>query len=145
MLNLDLTETQFGIGMAQLLKGEPQAALEAVQLQDSVWGRIGLPMAYHALDKKDESDAALAALIEQDEKDAAYNIAYVLAYRGEADRAFEWLHKAVEYKDPGLPQITVFPFFANIHDDPRWLPFLESIGRSPEQLDAIEFKVTLPK
>jgi hypothetical protein len=37
------------------------------------------------------------------------------------------------------------PEFTNIHDDPRWLPFLESIGMSPEQLAAIEFKVTLPE
>jgi hypothetical protein len=35
--------------------------------------------------------------------------------------------------------------FANIHDDPRWLPFLESIGKSPEQLAAIEFEVRLPQ
>jgi hypothetical protein len=35
--------------------------------------------------------------------------------------------------------------FTNIHDDPRWLPFLESIGKSPAQLAAIEFKVTLPE
>ncbi len=35
--------------------------------------------------------------------------------------------------------------FANIHSDPRWLAFLESIGKSPEQLAAIEFNVTLPK
>ena len=35
--------------------------------------------------------------------------------------------------------------FGNIHDDPRWLPFLESIGKAPEQLEAIEFNVTLPK
>ena len=28
--------------------------------------------------------------------------------------------------------------------DPRWLPFLERIGTSPAQLDAIEFKVSLP-
>ncbi len=33
---------------------------------------------------------------------------------------------------------------ANIQFDPHWLPFLESIGKSPEQLAAIEFKVTLP-
>ena len=37
------------------------------------------------------------------------------------------------------------PMFANIHSDPRWLPFLESIGKSPEQLAAIEFEVTLPE
>ncbi len=51
----------------------------------------------------------------------------------------------MQYNDPGLSEIPVEILFANIHDDPRWLPFLESIGRSPEQLAAIEFNVTLPK
>jgi hypothetical protein len=91
------------------------------------------------------SDTALVKLIEKFEKEWAYNIAYVLAFRGEADRAFEWLNKAVAYKDPGLAYIAVDPRFANIQSDPRWLPFLESIGKSPAQLAAIEFKVTLPE
>jgi tetratricopeptide (TPR) repeat protein len=126
------------------LKGEPQAALEAIQLAEApAWRMIGLSLVYHALGQADESDAALAELIEQHEQSAAYNIAYILAYRGEADRAFEWLDKAVEYKDTVGHSINE-PLFANIHDDPRWLPFLESIGRSPEQLAAIEFKVNLP-
>ena len=75
----------------------------------------------------------------------SYNIAYILACRGEADCAFEWLDKAVEYKDGGLSGIVTEPLFVNIHDDPRSLPFLEIIGKSPEQLAAIEFKVTLPE
>jgi hypothetical protein len=37
------------------------------------------------------------------------------------------------------------PEFTNIHNAPRWLPFLESIGKSPQQLHAIKFKVTLPE
>ena len=69
----------------------------------------------------------------------------MLAYRGEADRAFEWLDKAVRYKDPGLAQIPTQIEFTNIQNDPRWLPFLERIGKSPAQLDAIQFKVTLPE
>jgi hypothetical protein len=36
-------------------------------------------------------------------------------------------------------------WFTNLHDDPRWLPFLESIGKSREQLAAIEFEVKLPE
>jgi len=144
-LSPDRSGTQYHIGMAMLFKGEPNAALEAMQSDDSVWGMIGLPLAYHALGRVGESDAALAELIEQYEQGAAYNIAYVLAYRGEADRAFEWLDTAVQFKDAGLAQILGAPFFANIHDDPRWLPFLERIGRSPEQLAAIEFRVTLPE
>ena len=34
--------------------------------------------------------------------------------------------------------------FANVHSDPRWLPFLRKLGKAPEQLAKIKFKVTLP-
>ncbi len=129
-----------------MLKGEPKSAMAAMQKPASeVWRLIGLPTAHHALGQAAASDAALAELIEKYEQVAAYNIDYVLAFRGEADRAFEWLNKAVAYKDPGLSRVATQFQFANIHADPRWLPFLESIGKSPEQLAAIEFKVTLPE
>jgi len=55
-----------------------------------------------------------------------------------------WLDKAVQIKDPGLSGMAL-QLFANIHSDPRWMPFLESIGKSPEQLAAIEFEVRLPE
>jgi hypothetical protein len=35
--------------------------------------------------------------------------------------------------------------FHKIHADPRWLPFLRKIGKAPEQLAKIEFKVRLPQ
>ena len=106
---------------------------------------MGLAMAYHALGRNAESDQALAALIGKYEKDAPYNIAYVYAFRGEPDKAFEWLGRAVEYDDGGLAEILIEPLFANVHGDPRWVPFLRKIGKAPEQLAKIEFKVTLPK
>ena len=102
-------------------------------------------MAYHALGRKAESDAALAELIQKYEQTIAYNIAYVLAYRGEADRAFEWLDKAVEYHDSALGDVAFDPCSQSLHSDPRWLPFLRKIGRAPEQLAAIKFDVTIPK
>ena len=145
-LRPDYVGLQSSIGEALLLKGDHGGALAAMQKESSeIWRRIGLPMAWHALGRKAESDAALAELIQKDEKTAAYNIAYVLVFRGEADRAFEWLDKAVAYRDPGLIEIAVQPLFANLHKDPRWEPFLRKIGKAPEQLDAIEFKVTLPE
>ena len=79
------------LGNALLLKGDAQGALAEIEQEKSDWIRVGLPMAYHALGRKAESDAALAELIAKDEKDSSYNIAYVYAYRGEADKAFEWL------------------------------------------------------
>jgi tetratricopeptide (TPR) repeat protein len=105
------------------------------------WRLVGLAMAYNALGRQAESDAALAELINDYEQDAAYNIAYVIAFRGETDRAFAWLDKAVEYNDPGLAEIVNEPLFASIRSDPRWIPFLEQIGKAPQQLAPIEFEV----
>jgi len=145
-LRPDYAGIQASIGEALLLKGDPPGALAAMQKESSgMWRRIGLPMAWHALGRKAESDAALAELIQKDEKTAAYNIAYVLAFRGEADRAFEWLDKAVTYNDTGLIDIAVQPLFANLHKDPRWAPFLHRFGKAPEQLAAIKFDFTVPK
>ena len=59
------------LGTALLLKGDAQGALAEIEQETSeVWRMIGLPMAYHALGRKAESDAALAALIAKHEKDA---------------------------------------------------------------------------
>ena len=137
----------YGISEALMLKGELEAALVATNQErgDSIWGSIALPMIYHAMGREADADAALAKLIEEEEMEAAYNIAYVYAYRGEVDRAFEWLDKAVEYNDPGLSDLPIESLFSNLHDDPRWLPFLESIGKSTAQLDSIEFDVVLPE
>jgi hypothetical protein len=136
----------YGLGVVALAKNDAAAALaEFKQETSEVWRMLGLPMAYHALGRKADSDAALAAFIGKYEKDWPYNIAHVYAFRGEADKAFEWLNKAVEYQDPGIGFIATGAFFANIDSDPRWLPFLRKIGHAPEQIAKIEFKVTLPK
>jgi hypothetical protein len=128
-----------------LQKGEAQAALEVVQQEESeVYRLLGRVTVQHALGRAAESDAAVAELSGRYEREWAYNIAYAFAFRNQADAAFEWLAKAVQYRDPELPFVAVENLFANLYDDPRWLPFLASIGASPEQLDAIEFEVTLP-
>src|SRR5256714_20100 len=75
-----------------LLKGDAQGALAEIEQETSEnWKLIGLPMAYHALGREADSDAALTALIAKYEKDGPYNIAYVHAYRSEADNAIERL------------------------------------------------------
>jgi tetratricopeptide (TPR) repeat protein len=134
------------LGSALLLKGDAKSALGEIEQETSEsWKMFGLPMAYHALARKADSDAALAALIKKHEKDAPYNIAYVHAFRGEADKAFEWLDKAVEYGDSGLADVVSENLFDKVRADPRWLPFLRKIGKAPEQLAKIEFKVRLPQ
>ncbi|HET7064512.1 MAG TPA: tetratricopeptide repeat protein [Rudaea sp.] len=134
------------ISASLLAKGDAAGALVEAEAESSeTWRAISLPLAYYAVGRKAEADAALSALIAKLEKDASYNIAYIYAFRGEADRAFEWLDKAVQYKDGGLSEIVYESLFDKIRSDPRWLPLLRKIGRSPEQLAKIEFEVTLPQ
>ena len=137
---------RFNLGIALLLKEDPAGALAEIEQETNEnWKMIGLPMAYHAVGRRVDSDAALAALIAKWEKDSPFNIGYVYAYRGEADKAFEWLDKAIGYGDPGLAEIVTENLLDKIHKDPRWLPFLRKIGKAPDQLAKIDFKVTLPK
>ena len=134
------------ISASLLAKGDPAGALAEAQAEPSdTWRTISLPAAYYATGRKAESEDALSAVIAKFGTEAAYNIASTYAYRGEADRAFEWLNKAIEYKDGGLSEIVYEQQFDKIRGDPRWLPFLRKIGRAPEQLAKVEFKVTLPQ
>ena len=136
---------RYQMGVATLLEGDANGALAEFEREPvEVFRMIGLPMAYHAAGKKAESDAALARLIAKYEKDANYNIAGIHAFRGEPDRAFERLEK--ERKSGGtFAEIVVDPLFAKLYGDPRWVPFLREIGKAPEQLAKISFKVTLPE
>jgi len=147
-LNPGRIVSHYRIGEALLLKGELDAALAEIQKEpDEGWRTIGEALMLHAMGRTAEADDLLKKMMSQEEfaLASAYNIAYVLAFRGDVDGAFEWLDKAHEYHDSGLSQVHEEILFANIHDDARWLSFLERLGVSPKQLAAIEFVVTLPE
>jgi serine/threonine protein kinase/tetratricopeptide (TPR) repeat protein len=136
--------SHYQMGIAMLMNGDATGALAAFEAETvEVFRLIGLPMAYHALGRKAESDTALSGLIAKYEKDAAGNIAGVFAFRGERDRAFEWIEK--ELKNGGtFAEVLVDPTYINLYNDPRWLPFLRKVGKAPQQVDKVEFKVKLP-
>jgi TolB-like protein/Flp pilus assembly protein TadD len=129
------------LGESLLGKGDAAGALAEIRQETSEPFRMmGLPMAFHALGRTTDSDTALAALVTKYGKDAPYDIAYIYAYRGDRDRAFEWLDKAAAAHDPSMVLILVENLFANLHSDPRWLPFLRKLGKGPEQLEKITFR-----
>lgn len=102
-------------------------------------------MAYHDLGREAEFQKALDELIAKVGPLSPYDVGSVFAYCGEADRAFEWLDKSVAANDGGSILILVDNLFTNVHADPRWLPVLCTLGKAPEQVEKIEFKVTLPQ
>ena len=90
--------------------------------------RLGIALAQHTLGHKEESDAAMAQLIERHGNEAAYQVAEACAWRGEIDRTFEWLERAYTQRDPGLAMTSSDPFFRPLQGDPRWPPFLKKMG-----------------
>ena len=133
--------------MSEMLmaKGDAKAALlEGQQETDIGWRLMLISVASYALGHIAESDGALAELVEGYEHSHPLHIATVLAFRGEADRAFEWMEKAAEQHDPDLGSIIAHRMFDTLHDDPRWLAFLRENGLAPEQLAAIKVDVTVP-
>ena len=145
-LSPDDISAHYQLGVAQLLGGRPELALNEVRLEPhEAWRTSGLALVLHSLSRKQEADAALATLIEKFSKSWPYNIALIFSWRGEIDRAFEFLEKSVVEKDPSLSDVAVEPMFSSLQQDPRWLRFLRKIGKAPDQLAAVKFEVNLPK
>ena len=57
----------------------------------------------------------------------AFQIAEVFAYRGEIDRAFEWLDRAYTLHDGGMADIKGDPLLKNLERDPRYSAFLKKM------------------
>jgi tetratricopeptide (TPR) repeat protein len=89
------------------------------------WRLPGLPLAYHALGKKQESEAALREAKAKYGEIMPYQVALVHAYRGEADEAFEWLDRAYDVRDTGMAWfLRTDPYLANVKSDPRYAALL---------------------
>jgi TolB-like protein/Tfp pilus assembly protein PilF len=141
---LDLSPDQltawFWRGAALLMKGEYEAALECMAREPYEIMRLtGLALVNHTMGNAEASDAAMQELIAHDEQ-AVYPIAYVHAWRGETELAFEALAHAEKIGDPGSG-INLTPFFEPIWNDPRWEGVLERRGISKATLDAIPFEI----
>ncbi|HSC11579.1 MAG TPA: tetratricopeptide repeat protein [Rhodanobacteraceae bacterium] len=146
-LSAGFTTAHFFIGVVLLLgKDDAAAALQEFEAEPVEEFKLaGVANAQRALEHAAESDAALMALTAGHAQDAAYYIATVYAYRGEHDRAFEWLDKAVVNQHQNLFTVASEPQFDRLHDDPRWLALLRRLGKAPEQLAKIKFEVALPQ
>ena len=146
-LSPDYMGAHYWTGIALLFKGEAEAALELIAMKedDEEYRVKGMTLALHTLGRQEEYLAKLAVLIEQWGNEWPSEVAHVYAYIGDADAAFQWLDKAIEQNEDGLSEQFQQPFYTPLHDDPRWTVFLERVGSTLEQLNAIEFQVNLPK
>src|SRR5262249_28540017 len=111
-----------------LAEGRAQEALpESMQETLKSARLLAMGAAHHMLGRKTDGDAVLAELIAWGQSRAAYQIAGLHAYRGEADRAFEWLERAYAQHDAGLIWVKVDASLKNLRGDPRFAAFLRKM------------------
>ncbi|MDH3894165.1 MAG: hypothetical protein OES78_06370, partial [Chromatiales bacterium] len=137
---------EWTLGTILLHRGKPAAALESFSpLDHHLYLRLaGRAMALHDLGRHKESTAEIAALEAEWAMEQPIIIAQVYAYIGQPDLAFDWIGRDLEGRADFARGDYLDTLFANLHSDPRWLPLLERIGRSPAQLARVPFEVPIP-
>jgi tetratricopeptide (TPR) repeat protein len=124
-----------GLGLSYLVEGKFEEAVSATEGEAGEYARLLIVACARWGQKKiPEADAALAQLTKDFAETAAYQIAEVHAYRGDKDKAFEWLERARRQHDGGLPSLRKDPLLTNLHDDPRWNALLHTMGLADDQL-----------
>jgi tetratricopeptide (TPR) repeat protein len=118
----------FHRGMNDLLQGHAQESLVFFGKAGTGYGGAGVAMAEYSLGHAKESQQALDQEIAQYGKGAAYQIAEVYAWRGEKDKAFEWLNRAIDQHDGGLTFIKADPLVKSLIGDPRYAALMKKLG-----------------
>ena len=120
---------RYFLGEALMLQGRYEAALAEFKTETLDDGQLeGSAMALFASGRKAESDVRLTEAIRQNGGSWPSEIARVYAFRGEKDKAFEWLDRAFNYRDEDLFMIKDDPLFRNLEADTRYKAFLRKMN-----------------
>ena len=115
-------------------RGDGEAALREAQLEPNEgYRRFELALADYTRGERRAADEALAELIAKDRDFLAYQVAQVYAWRGENDKAFEWLQVSLDTHDTGTVSLLIDPLLCGLQHDPRYNRLLAKIGL-PTQL-----------
>ena len=144
-LSPDKIGPHFIIAYSLLMMGDAESALAEFELvKFDSYRVIGRATCLRVLGRQEESDEKLREFIDHWGDQDPGSVAGFYAHFGDVERAFEWLDKLQETE--GARPLEPYDFnYDSLRDDPRWIKLLEKIGRSPAQLEAIEFEVKVPR
>ncbi|MFT5768248.1 MAG: adenylate cyclase [Lysobacterales bacterium] len=128
-INPQMAGAQARLARLLIEKGNLSEALAVANQESSIVYRLtSQAMAHHALGDSEKSQSALDELINDHAMHAAFQVAEVYGFRGEADKTFEWLEHSYSIHDSGLSSILADTAFRGLTTDPRWETFLEKLG-----------------
>jgi TolB-like protein/DNA-binding winged helix-turn-helix (wHTH) protein/thioredoxin-like negative regulator of GroEL len=124
--------SNFQLACLQLFDGKARDALATFQGNSfAIFRDTGVAMAEHTLGDAKASQQALDRVISTAAGDAAYQIAEIYAWRGEKDKAFEWLERAYRQQDGGLTGIKIDLMLESLRSDPRYVAMLRKLNLLP--------------
>jgi len=127
-LSSDVWPGPFLLSEVYLTQGRPQDALLEIKLVRSDYLRTYLyALAYAAIGREKQSDAALKELIAKYGTRKAFWVASVYAFRNQRDEAFEWLNRSYAQCEDDVADVKFWPMLKNLHGDPRYTAFLNKI------------------
>jgi serine/threonine-protein kinase len=111
------------------LRGDGEAALREARLEpNEAYRDFTVAIAQATRGDRPAADAALAQLIAKHKSFAAYQIGQVYAWRGETEKAFEWLQTSYETHDTGTLSLAIDPLLQSLRPDPRYKALLVKTG-----------------
>jgi TolB-like protein/DNA-binding winged helix-turn-helix (wHTH) protein/tetratricopeptide (TPR) repeat protein len=113
------------LGKIALAGGDPASALVEFDHEPDERTRLaGTAIGAFAQGRKADSEIPLRVLEQRYAESNPADIAMVYAYRGEKDKAFAWLDRAYDGRDPACVLIQAEPLFGALRSDPRYAQFV---------------------
>ncbi|MEO5858410.1 MAG: tetratricopeptide repeat protein [Pyrinomonadaceae bacterium] len=107
---------------------ETEAKNQAASEPDHFWKAWSLAIVNAKAGHSSNSDRLFEELEQAYVAGDAFQLAEVCAVRGEVDKAFGWLDRALEERDPGITHARVSTHLRSLYGDPRWDLLTEKLG-----------------
>jgi TolB-like protein/Tfp pilus assembly protein PilF len=130
LLNLGRAEEALALALVRAVQTTES---EPGQVADPEQGRIfyislANSFIFHQLGQPEEAERNLQVIVDRASDWLAYQVAEAYAFSGQADLAFEWLEISYQQKDGGVTHLLGDFAMKNLHNDPRWEPYLLKLG-----------------
>jgi tetratricopeptide (TPR) repeat protein len=119
-LNPQQNWANFLLGNLLLSKGDDEGAMAHYQRAPDQFRTTGTAMVEFTRGREEASNEALHKLESDYSIGFAYQIAQAYAWRGQKDKAFEWLGRCLEIHDAGMVRLQYDPAMDPLRSDPRY-------------------------
>ena len=111
----------------EVLAGQPQQALTLLGTNVQEGTQIVRAMAEYKLGHAAEAQRSLDFLVAHRANVWGYQIAEIYAWRGENDKAFEWLERSYRQRDGGMSYVMYDRYLSGLRSDPRYAALLRKM------------------